>query len=580
VHCSAHGIVCAGVLLLGLTGATEVEAFYIRIPSFTMPRVAVPVPRVVPHISVPAVRMAPHTMVRIPHNSSLRMPHTQWRGASRMTRLPPHTPRINRGVSLARRVPSPTKQHTPEIPRKETSSAQNSHRQSAGRSAACSGGGWVDCSASGGVWGYNGSCGSPTPSSCSPGMLFAVQLPSPPDPDSGDWADEQIPPTDSQPPYDSVAANNPPSPPPASQPDINVAANGPPSPPPSPPDMQNGNDGNCTGPAAGTAFFGIPGSPDHPPLDCSSASMPPAPPTSSMPPEPPPPWATYCKDLNRQIAEWEGVAARGSLAQDVYNFYGDNLTHGWLAPNWKAPPGFTLISNNISELRALFPDLKDQDIKDFLAPDDSTKDPNSYRAAIYREEKKDKKDKTGKIFVVFRGSLMPYEGEDWAHMNFENGILGWKTSYVRRTEALADALKPYADAKRLEIIGHSLGGALAIVAALRAGAPATVFNAENVHPDMLRFDDVDAAPASDLIVDYATPYEPLTTAQHIWWSAPGKHVTLPDWPGSAHLLAIDRHVMHSVRQAIKNQIELLRKSPKDNACDQFKQQLANDPEQQ
>ncbi len=295
MHRLAHGSVCAGVMLLGLSGATEVEAFSIRIPSFSMPRMSVPMPRVVPHISMPAVRMAPHTsVVRIPHNSSLRMLHTPLRGTSRVTRLPPHTPGVKRGISLAHRgsnadkaQPShhgptanePRQVSTPAKARIQIASRSGSRSRSAapGHSALCTSGlagGWVGCG--GNIWGHVGSCGHPgTTTTCAPGSWLVLQLPLPP-PDLGsgdDWTDEQIPPTDSQPPYDSVAANNPPSAPPASQPDVNVATNGPPSPPPTPPDTQNSNDGNCTGPAGGTAFFGIPGNPDQPPLDCGNGSQ-------------------------------------------------------------------------------------------------------------------------------------------------------------------------------------------------------------------------------------------------------------------------------------------------------------------
>ena len=350
----------------------------------------------------------------------------------------------------------------------------------------------------------------------------------------------------------------------------------------------NGNGGDCTGAPAGTAVFGIAANPDHPALDCSSASMQPAPPTSSVPPEPPPPRATYCDDLSRQIDQMKDVAARASLAQDIYNFYDAKQPSGW-----KAPPGFTFLSHDITEVQTFLPGMDTRLIKDLFDPDDLT-----YRAAIY-------KDPTGNIFLVFRGSVV--DGTDW-YANRLNE-LGLKTPYVDKAQMLANALKRYADKNgvRVEIVGHSLGGALAIASALAAHVKATVFNAETVHNSALDLGS-NVSNADDLVVDYITPNEPVTTLQGSWVSAPGRHVMLPDWPGSPPASSlctgidlsenlfsekgvkgplrqcinaiIERHVISSVRLAIQNQIELLRKSSADNACNQFKQQFVSDPKQE
>src|SRR5215470_5536574 len=105
---------------------------------------------------------------------------------------------------------------------------------------------WVDCHASGGVWGRNGSCGKPD-------QLASLSEP-------GSWTYITIPTTTTTGPEGARWASVPAI-------GLNTRAQSP-SPPPSP--TANRSDStNCLGPRAGTAMFGIPGSPDAPNLNCS-----------------------------------------------------------------------------------------------------------------------------------------------------------------------------------------------------------------------------------------------------------------------------------------------------------------------
>ncbi|MGO9455613.1 MAG: hypothetical protein ACLP62_00995, partial [Acidimicrobiales bacterium] len=256
-----------------------------------------------------------------------------------------------------------------------------------------------------------------------------------------------------------------------------------------------------------------------------------------------------CEKITGQIAVMHDVASRANLALDAYSFFDDNearpRTTPWQA-YWKAPPGYTLLSNNILETRKLLPGWDSALIKKFLAPDDS-----QYRAAIYRDDSK------GTIFLAFRGS--DENANNWTAGNIPNE-LGLYTNYFGKAGALASALKEYTDAHglQLECVGHSLGGGMCISAAIHAHVKATVFNAETVHSSALPEGD-DIRAANDLVVDYVTAREAVTMLQAASFvPAPGKHVSLPDWSGEP-MSPITRHRMPFVRLSIQNQIQALEK---------------------
>ncbi len=269
--------------------------------------------------------------------------------------------------------------------------------------------------------------------------------------------------------------------------------------------------------------------------------------------------SSECLDLKDKIDSIDEAASRASLAQDVYSFF-DQTTQGWLMPSWKAPPGYTLLSNNIDALRDILPHTQDSGIKALIAPDNS-----GYRAAIYKDDAK------GTIFLVFRGTN---DAADWTQANRPNEEHQW-TAYYAHAGILGEMVKRYADANglQMEIVGHSLGGGMAIEAGITAKVRTTVFNAETVHATGIVTQD-DIAGADQWVTDYVTRDEPVTTAQSLILSpAPGKRVDLPDWPGSPKTIStspvaatVERHRMRSVRLAIQNQSDILRKQYAAEEC--------------
>ena len=266
-------------------------------------------------------------------------------------------------------------------------------------------------------------------------------------------------------------------------------------------------------------------------------------------PAAPPANAAQCVAWDSRIDAMKGVASRASLALDAYSFFDDNQDRPgitpWQAP-WKAPSGYTLLSNDILQLREMLPDMDSTLIKKFIAPDDS-----QYRAAIYRD------DASGTIFLVFRGTDMTKNNNDWWKANIPNE-LGEYTGYFAKAAVLATDLKQYTDAHglALECVGHSLAGGMCVGAAVHAHIPATVFNAETVHSSALPQGD-EIRTADDLVVDYVTAGEAVTSLQAMFFvPAPGIQVPLPDWP-SGPISPIERHGMSFVRLSVQNRIQEL-----------------------
>jgi hypothetical protein len=290
--------------------------------------------------------------------------------------------------------------------------------------------------------------------------------------------------------------------------------------------------------------------------------------------------AERCRTMQLDVDQVTDDARRANLALDVYSFFDDNhgyvqptlwqklfpkvwnyfygdeskqlKTAAWQAP-WKAPAGYSLISNNILATRKLLPDMDSATIKRFLAPDNS-----EYRAAIYRN------DSTGALILSFRGSENNWD--NWGHANIPNE-LGQETEYFRRAAILAVYLKRYSNAHglQLECTGHSLGGGMCINAAIHARIKATVFNAETVHSAaLLRGDNI--ALAERLVVNYTTAHEVVTGAQSaLFIPAPGFRVRLPDWSGGPKS-PVARHKMWFVRLSMQNRLRELMKDKADNGC--------------
>ncbi|HTR84984.1 MAG TPA: hypothetical protein VMI56_10935 [Reyranella sp.] len=258
-----------------------------------------------------------------------------------------------------------------------------------------------------------------------------------------------------------------------------------------------------------------------------------------------------CSKMKAVHDEMVTAAARASLALDVYDLYDKDKSPGWQSP-WGPPSGYTLLSNQLGELRQMFPGWKDATIQQFIAPDGS-----DYRAAIYRG-------KDGSLVLAFRGTTSL---KDW-EVNNENARQGKATDYFSKAEILGRELKKYADLHglKMEITGHSLGGGMAIAASATSGAPAIVFNPETLSQGVLQGRG-DLSRAKDLVTAYTTPLEPLTAAQAAFKvPAPGRHVELPDWPNEPGPYSINRHRMAGVRGALGNQLQLTERALRDGHC--------------
>lgn len=265
-----------------------------------------------------------------------------------------------------------------------------------------------------------------------------------------------------------------------------------------------------------------------------------------------------CAPLRENIALMKIAVDRARLALNVYEIYEENA-----APGGKAPPGYSLVSSQTAEMRKLLPGMAEPAIKELLAPDNST-----YRAAVYRDNAK------GTLVLAFRGTVQ--FGKEFVNPNAPNAILGKPTDFFTKAQALSRDLKIYAakNGVQLEIIGHSLGGGMAIAASAASGTRATVLNPETFKDSALLRGDLGSA--KTLVTTYTTPGEPLTTLQGLSrMPAPGVHVQLPDWPGSPSMLQLgpidaakEWHSMRGVRQAIDVRQKQFDKAFADNKCRQ------------
>lgn len=256
-----------------------------------------------------------------------------------------------------------------------------------------------------------------------------------------------------------------------------------------------------------------------------------------------------CAPLREQIALTKVAVDRARLALNVYEIYDPGAS-----TNPKAPPGYTLLSNQAEQMRKLLPGMPDQHVKLLTAPSDST-----YRAAIYRDSV------NGNVVLVFRGTIdFVKEG---INPNAPNALFGRPTDFFTNAQALGRAVRNYTNKNgvQLEIVGHSLGGGMAIAASAASGSRAIVFNPETFRETALVRGDLDSA--RQLVTTYVTPGEPLSTLQGlVRLQAPGQLVRLPDWPGQPAPLSVERHKMRSVRQALIQQQTLLDKAFTDNKC--------------
>lgn len=179
------------------------------------------------------------------------------------------------------------------------------------------------------------------------------------------------------------------------------------------------------------------------------------------------------------------VLARGyhgqrmaDLAEDVYE-----SARGEGAP----PAGWTRASEHPDQLKALAPQLTDQQIERMLHPEGS-----GYRAEIYLPDRSVLGDDARPV-LVFKGSTgtivdpaapggrRESASEDFLANNIPQG-LGLRTDYYDRAMDTAVLLKNQ-PGFQFEIAGHSLAGGMASAASAVTGVEATTFNAAGLHPN-------------------------------------------------------------------------------------------------
>ena len=143
---------------------------------------------------------------------------------------------------------------------------------------------------------------------------------------------------------------------------------------------------------------------------------------------------------------------------------------------------------------------------------------SGYSATIYIDSK------TGIVFIAFRGTE-PFKIKD--DITDYHNAQGQVTQQYIKAAKLGGIVANNVSGV-VVFTGHSLGGGLASVAALRASEPADTFNAAGVSQGVLHGLDLRSANASRLIQAYYVRGDPLTTLQ--------TYTPLPSALGTPHPL--------------------------------------------
>lgn len=283
--------------------------------------------------------------------------------------------------------------------------------------------------------------------------------------------------------------------------------------------------------------------------------------------------SSTCMTLAEELQVMYDTGRLAVLAGDAYSHY-DSKKAG--TPGAILPLAMTRVSDDPALLRKLLPGANPQTVRELLAPPGS-----DYRAEIYQDQRDPKR-----IYLVFRGTVTL---RDWLE-NYRQQT-GQGSQYVAKAIALAKLLKTStaANGMQLEIVGHSLGGAMADAAGAVNQVRTTSFNPEGVHPGSLP-PGFDLAAARSYLTDVVVAGEPLTTAQDHNLTAKaalaamaagaggpaagmevgaanadslvpaiGPRVTLPPDPGDTYAKydPVRLHYMTSVASAISYQFSLL-----------------------
>jgi hypothetical protein len=172
----------------------------------------------------------------------------------------------------------------------------------------------------------------------------------------------------------------------------------------------------------------------------------------------------------------------------------------------------------------------------------------------------------GSYVIAFRGTELSSAKDDLSYLRGESGVSPQEQDAIRLGATVQTAL-----AKRgatLEMTGHSLGGALAAVAAIATGTHATTFNAAGVADGAIQA--AEAAKVSsglgfpanspkELVTNIQVLGDPVSNAQHILHlllresEAVGTQLTVPYVGGS--LSPIDPHSSDQVVKSLQNAVE-------------------------
>jgi RHS repeat-associated protein len=167
---------------------------------------------------------------------------------------------------------------------------------------------------------------------------------------------------------------------------------------------------------------------------------------------------------------------------------------------------------------------------------------SGFYAALYKDHI------SGGYLVAFRGTEVK-SGKDWlTDLNQGVGLPDTQYNAAASLGLTLGVLFP----GQVSGVGHSLGGGLNTVAALRGNYPAVNFNAAGVHPYTARRLKLNLNNAGSLITNYSVPGDILSRGLNRTYLAPftdGQQVLLPS-PGSAPL-SVNRHVIDNVIAAIQ-----------------------------
>jgi hypothetical protein len=179
-------------------------------------------------------------------------------------------------------------------------------------------------------------------------------------------------------------------------------------------------------------------------------------------------------DPATRVRTLQAALEQARLAQDVYD---PSL---WIPHGSRGVPGWRDISRDASALRAFG-----------LTPHDLQPEPHGFRARLYLPDPATLGD-DAKPQLVFKGTdPSVHAGRDWLN-NLQQG-LGLPSHYYGH--AIDIALRLRANGARIELVGHSLGGGMAALAAVASGLPATTFNAAGLHGKTLRQAQAEQDPA-------------------------------------------------------------------------------------